>query len=146
MRPTERGAGRPARQWRVLAGSALLLPVVGWWLRRGGVRHARTRLQALAGSRAAPAPADGEVLATARALAAAVNAAARRGPYRANCLRRSLVLEWWLQRRGIDCRLRIGVDTADGGLAAHAWVEHRGVVLNDRPEVAEHYAVLEGGR
>ena len=52
-----------------------------------------------------------------------------------NCLTRSLYLWWLLRRKGVYCQLRIGVRLADGGLIAHAWVEHAGVPVNDRHDV-----------
>src|SRR5688500_3968043 len=52
-----------------------------------------------------------------------VAAAARHGPYRANCLHQSLVLSWLLRRQGIHSHLRIGVRKEGSRLEAHAWVE-----------------------
>ena len=51
-----------------------------------------------------------------------------------NCLERSLVLCWLLERRGIDARLRIGARKQTGRFEAHAWVEVDGTVLNDAPK------------
>jgi hypothetical protein len=49
------------------------------------------------------------------------------------CLHRSLVLYRWLRRRGIAARLEVGW----GDRIGHAWVTYDGLVLNDRPDVAE---------
>lgn len=68
-----------------------------------------------------------------------VDVASRQGPFRAPCLPRSLVLWGLLRKRGMDARLRIGVRRGPNGFDAHAWVEHDGAVLNDRPDVAERY-------
>ena len=71
-----------------------------------------------------------------------VNAAARRVPYDATCLRRSLVLWWLLRRRGIDSRLRIGVRKEADGILAHAWVECQERVLNDPADISQQYAPI----
>ena len=57
----------------------------------------------------------------------------------ANCLQRSLTLWWLLHRRGIASDLRIGVRRHGTQIAAHAWIELAGVVLNDRSDVARLY-------
>jgi len=50
-------------------------------------------------------------------------------PTDSRCLMRSLVLTSVLSRRGIDCRLVIGVRGAGDEFAAHAWVEFTGLAL-----------------
>ena len=50
-----------------------------------------------------------EALAQARSAARMTTIAANRGPYRATCLRRSLLLLWLLRRRGITASIRFGV-------------------------------------
>jgi hypothetical protein len=76
-------------------------------------------------------------------MARLVDAAARRGPYSATCLPRSLTLWWLLRRRGIDSYLRIGVRKAAGRIEAHAWVELRGLVLNDQGDVSQRFAPFD---
>lgn len=68
-----------------------------------------------------------------------VNGAARRVLGRDHCLTRSLYLWWLLRRRGVGAKLRIGVRLEDGALEAHAWVEHDGVPVNDRPDVGSDF-------
>ena len=80
----------------------------------------------------------------ARQIARAVDLAARYGPYRANCLKRSLVLGYFLTKNDITCDLILGAEITDQGTAAHAWVEYFGVVLNDRQDVGQRFnAFLE---
>lgn len=51
------------------------------------------------------------------------------------CLHRSVVLWSLLRREGIACQLRLGAaDPGSGPFKAHAWVEYRGVALNERPD------------
>ena len=86
---------------------------------------------------------------TAFALAVAI----RIGPWRPQCLTRSLALAWLLKRRGIPFVLRIGIPrgTTVGregepvSFSAHAWVEHDGIVLNDRQDVALQFSAFETG-
>ncbi len=68
-----------------------------------------------------------------------VHAIAVLGPFRANCLHRSLTLCCLLRARGIPGDLRVGVTKASGQFEAHAWVEHLGRVLNDRADVAVRF-------
>ena len=72
--------------------------------------------------------------------ARAVRSVELNGMSRPNCLERSLTLWWLLRRDGIDGELHIGARKEDGQLKAHAWVELRGEVLNDSPEIHNHYA------
>ena len=124
-----------------LIGVGLLLPVAGFgrslaWLRRSS---------AAAGSRQPSAGA----LDWARRRAYLVSVAARFGPYRATCLRRSLLLWWVVRRHGLDPRLCLGVrpepESAPGNseLLAHAWIELGDEVLNDRAEIAQSYAAFD---
>jgi hypothetical protein len=72
-----------------------------------------------------------------------VNLAARRSPFPATCLTRSLLLGWMLARRGISSELRIGVQLHQGVFAAHAWVECQGVPVNDQPDIATRFHAFE---
>jgi hypothetical protein len=53
-------------------------------------------------------------------------------PWDSRCLMRSLVLLSMLARRGVACRLVIGV-RSDGKFSAHAWIEH-----DDQPLMPTH--------
>lgn len=57
-----------------------------------------------------------------------------------NCLERSLTLWWLLRRHGIEAELRIGGRKNGSRFEAHAWVESGGAVVNESPEVHDHYA------
>jgi hypothetical protein len=124
-------------QRRLLARAWLLLPPVVVRLRLSGFRRAQA---ALLGRTAAPGDGD---LPAAQATARLVLSAARWSPVPASCLPRALVLARLLRDQGLAAELRIGVARADGRFAAHAWVEHGGVPLADRQDVALHYAPFE---
>jgi transglutaminase superfamily protein len=75
-----------------------------------------------------------------RKIVSAMNAVERNGPWRPNCLERSLALWWLLQLNATDGELHIGGRKSQGRFEAHAWVEWNGHVLNDSMEVHKHYA------
>ena len=62
-------------------------------------------------------------------------------PGRAQCLERSLVLYDYLLCRGISVRMRLGVQRYP--FMAHAWVEYRGVPINDVPEHVRIFTALD---
>ena len=64
-------------------------------------------------------------------IALMVNAAADHGVFRAHCLQRSLVLWCLLERNGIGSEIRYGARKENGQVQAHAWVELKGVALQD---------------
>jgi len=112
-------------------------------VRRYGLQRVQARL---ATRPLRPPPVDSEEVALRTAWV--VEVAARRGLWPANCLQRSLTLWWLLRRRGVEGDLRIGVRRRRGyGLGGpldfHAWVEHRGAVLNDRPDIRRFYATFD---
>ncbi|HEU0006316.1 MAG TPA: lasso peptide biosynthesis B2 protein [Terriglobia bacterium] len=80
-------------------------------------------------------PEQWTALQRARAAARMVGLAARWGPYRANCLKRSLVAYWLLRRQGIACALRIGVRKESNQIEAHAWLEYLGEPLNEGADI-----------
>jgi hypothetical protein len=59
------------------------------------------------------------------------------------CLPRSLALKRVLARRSVATTMRIGVQTVDGELLAHAWVEWQGRPLNDDERSLEKFAVFD---
>jgi len=64
--------------------------------------------------------------------------AGRHLPIRASCLCQSLLVWWFLRRRGLGVKLRIGVNNREEFLS-HAWVELEGRPVNDRPSVTEGF-------
>jgi hypothetical protein len=77
------------------------------------------------------------------ALAHLVAMAARHTPWSNTCLHRSVVLWWVLGREGFPSDLVVGARKDNGELTAHAWVEHRGAVLNDDPGAVGGYVVFQ---
>lgn len=128
----------------LLAQAPVALPLVALGLRRWGLG----RVQSVLGRRRSHGRGGDDPAArlrSAKRLAWIVQAAAAYGPWPANCLQRSVVLWWYLRRRGIDGELRIGVrrDPETRELTFHAWIEHGGIVLNDDPEIRRRYVTFE---
>ena len=94
-------------------------------------------------------PSRATALDDARRLAWVIEVVARWGPWRANCLQRSVVLWWMLRRRGLAGELRIGVRRHPGGapgsdeLDFHAWVEHGLVALNEVSTIRQRFATFD---
>ncbi|MES2937369.1 MAG: lasso peptide biosynthesis B2 protein [Pseudomonadota bacterium] len=126
-------------QRRTLVAACLAMPLFWIGLHTAGLKRVRAFVE---GAPLHTAPQTPPPETRARALGELVNLAARRGPFPASCLTRSLVLQWLLRRHGIAAQLRIGVRRLQGPLDAHAWVEYGGVPVNDRADVANDYAVF----
>jgi hypothetical protein len=128
----------PAPERRLLAAAAMALPLFWLGLRLAGFARFQAWLDAHSAAARGKPPHDPA------SVARLVDLAARNSPCPANCLTRSLLLRWMLHRRGIDCHLRIGVRLTGASLAAHAWVEHDQLPLNDTNDVARRYSVFDG--
>ena len=126
--------------WRMLITASLLLPVIDMGLRIWGFRRVYVGLANLSPIQAESAHslADADIVRLVRM----VNVAANRGIVRVTCLRRSLAIWWLLRRRGVASEIRIGVRREQDLFMAHAWVERDGLVLNDRADIAQSFAVL----
>lgn len=71
-----------------------------------------------------------------------VGAAARNHLCRMSCLRKALILQYLLSRKGVQTLLRFGVRTENGSLQAHAWLELDGVLVSEPEIVHERYSTL----
>jgi hypothetical protein len=145
-------ADRMGRKWRTfwaLSGSErwlllqalLLLPAVVVTLRTAGFRRTYSVLTRLP-SNGKPRP-ELESRTAARTVARLVDAAARNCPLSSSCLARSLTLWRLLARQGIGADLRLGVRQEGDRIAAHAWVEYQGAVLNDDAGVHQRFAAFD---
>ena len=79
----------------------------------------------------------------ARRIAWVIAVAARFGPYRANCLVRSLMLRFLLRCRGLECQLRIGSRRLEGRFEAHAWIVLNGQVINDQADIERRFVPFQ---
>ncbi|WP_019499452.1 lasso peptide biosynthesis B2 protein [Pseudanabaena sp. PCC 6802] len=125
----------------LLLQALVLLPLVAFCIHllgMGRTQYALLKLCPQATSRS-PESLWLQVETTARMVAIA----AHYSQYWANCLKRSLVLWYLLRRQGIVSDLRIGVQQIAGEVQAHAWVEYQNKVLNDRPNIRQHFVPFE---
>lgn len=126
-------------QKKVLFGSMLLLPVAALSIRYFGLSETCQLLGKVNPSAKSVSQHD---IHRAGEFSRLVDIAANRGAYRANCLKRALVLKWWLNGERIASDLVFGIDSAksnDGNLKAHAWLEIDGKRLGaTESSVAQH--------
>ncbi|MFB2918866.1 MULTISPECIES: lasso peptide biosynthesis B2 protein [Aerosakkonema] len=132
----------------LLLWAIVLLPLMALSLKFFGFRRIYFAIAKLSGGERYLSPMveksqgrdESKCLTKAHRIARIVGIASQYGFYSANCLQKSLVIWWLLQREGIETDLRIGVRKQEESLEAHAWVEYFGVVLNDRSDVRERFA------
>lgn len=126
-------------------GQAILfLPVIHLGLITLGYSRLRKGLEKIIPKRSLdPSYSDAAILHRSQEIARLVSIAARHGFYQATCLRRSLLLWWFLRRDGIPGRLCFGTRFAGREFEAHAWVEVGGCVVNDSPDIGETYKILQ---
>ncbi len=117
--------------WVDLGLCLLPFPRLRAWAAPGGLAYSRD------------IPAE-EALAQIRGIQSLVNSAANNHLYPMTCLRRSLVLQRMLRRRGILTELRLGVRKEDGQLQAHAWLEYQGQPVGEAEDLTEKYMGLVG--
>lgn len=68
------------------------------------------------------------------------------GPFKGNCLSRSLLMQLLLQNQGIRSQMIIGVRFDEHEFKAHAWLERDGKPLNERMDVRQRFSVMESSR
>jgi len=132
-------------EWQVIISSLVLLPWCALLLRRFGFQHTRDVFLGQ-GSPTQMALGETQQFDLAKRIARAVNIAAVYGAYRANCLKRSLVLCRQLRRRGLKPELILGAAVENGDFFAHAWVETNGTIINDRNDVNDRFISFEKKR
>jgi hypothetical protein len=137
VRAALRALRLPREERRAALAALVALLVTVDALGRGGRAHAERRLAS------APRYPFGGLAVPPPRLAVLVGAVAKHVPG-AECLAQSLVLARMVREaHPHDTVVRIGVRPGDGALAAHAWVEVGGVVLNDTDDVAARFPVIE---
>jgi hypothetical protein len=132
------------QEWLVLLVALIMLPVIALLLRIIGFKRTKTLL-----SKSIPKGSGSNHLQhaepdQANAIARMVSVAACYGPYRANCLRQSLLLWWLLARRGLESEIQFGVrDEPEEKFGAHAWVEFNGINLSDSEIIQKNVSAFK---
>lgn len=75
-----------------------------------------------------------------------VGRAARHHLYPMTCLRRSMVLHWFLSRHGIATELLFGVRREQEKLQAHAWLEYQGQPIGEEESPTNQYMPLKANQ
>jgi len=123
--------------------SILLLPIIHSALLVLGYSRLRTVMEILMPLKSIRAPrSETGIISQARGIAQIVSIAAQHGLYKATCLRKSILVWWFLRKEGVPSRICFGVRKIDHQLEAHAWVECGGTVVNDSADVREFYQPL----
>lgn len=131
---------RTPRNIKLVLKAGYHLAACEYSLRKRGYGHTLDRSQMDVEPGASDEAAE---LAEARQLSWAVNAAARRVPFRTACLSRSLALLRLMRGAGIRGELVLGARKSGEEFGAHAWVEYRGELVNDSPDVGERYRAFK---
>lgn len=125
-----------------LLQSLALLPLVSIGLMVSGFKTVKAVMEKFVPMQLSESASDEQLIAV-KQIARMVDIASRRGWHKGNCLRESLVTWWLLARRGIQSTLHFGIRQDDGALAAHAWIEYRGIPLNNPATVRDEFATFE---
>jgi hypothetical protein len=126
-------AGLSRTERSLLAWSVVLLPISGLALQCCSFGRWQAMLSRLAPGRG-ERPDDGSSSSLPPLVGQTVRmvrSAAARSPFRATCLHQSLTLWWLLRRQDLHSEIRFGARKSGDKFEAHAWVEFRGVPLND---------------
>ena len=129
-------------EWQLLVTSAILLPLTALWLHLFGLKRTQQFMKYFTPAAPKTSPRKEEELRYGQMVARMVSVAANHGLYRANCLKKSLVLCWLLKRKGIKADLHIGVQKKGELLDAHSWVEISGNVLIDDENTIQGFRAL----
>ncbi|MBN2145761.1 MAG: lasso peptide biosynthesis B2 protein [Anaerolineales bacterium] len=131
------------REWGIFLEAWIFLLLVDLGLRLINYRRLKARLD-MGQQNPGRRKLKGDALLTIKRLDEQVNRAARNHLYPMTCLRRSLVLQRMLAKRGIPTELHFGVRKQADGLVAHAWLEFEGQPIGQPETLTEQYAVLAG--
>jgi len=135
--------GLSRKDRRLLFQSVLLLPVIHIALLLLGYYRLRGVMEKWIPLKPIGTPvSETQILQRAHEIARIVSIAAQHGLYKGTCLRRSLLVWWFLRRARIQSEICFGVRMFKGELEAHAWVEYNGTIVNDSANVHEHYQAL----
>jgi hypothetical protein len=128
----------------VVLRAAVWLSATWFGLRVCGFRRWQNFLARFTPEIAQPAAPDRDLSPQALQTARLHAAAARHLFFHTNCLERALVLAFLLRRLGIAADLRFGARKQAARLEAHAWVEYRGVPLDEDLGEHRHFLPFEG--
>ena len=130
-------------EWQVLLSAIFLLPMIALVMMFIGFKRTQSFLSKHLPKKPKLSVHEKIQLDEAQSVARMVTVAANHGPYRANCLKRSLLIWWLLGRKGIVTDLKIGVNKDSSDFNAHSWVEYRGNVLIDAIDIEDRFSAFD---
>lgn len=133
----------PSHERWLFLQAVCLLPLIHLGLLLLGYLRLMEGLEKIVSVKAGTNPrSETEIIAQAQRSAWIISQAARHGIYKASCLRKSILLWFFLRRQRVETCICFGVRIVHRQLEAHAWVEYRGIVLNDLADIGMHYRAL----
>ncbi len=114
-----------------MLGMVMALPAISLGLSLWGYVRLRHWLERMSARDTVCDATPGDI-ANAQRLARLAAIAGMHGPFKASCLRQSLLLHFLLRRKRLAPELMIGVRKHDGTFDAHAWVQLGGVALGQQ--------------
>jgi len=130
-------------EWWVMLVAMILLPLVALSLRLVEFKKTRNILGHFISDESGQKEPNPSEIEKTCAIARMVAVAAGHGPYRANCLKQSLVLWWLLAVQGIASEIKFGVQReSEQFVGGHAWVECAGMILIDAQEVHQRISTF----
>ena len=131
-------------EWRLLLFAMGLLPLVALSLRMRGFKRTQNSLRRFIPKESDLIEPTAAEMEKAKVISRMITVAAGHGAYRANCLKRSLVLWWLLARRGIKSEIVFGIPKeALKEFNAHAWVECNGINLSDSERSQQEFTAFQ---
>jgi len=130
----------PERRW--LTAEALVLPaLISACFKLFGVARTQAWLRRCARVGASLEP--GDAVRAVREARRAQQIVRRSTGMGGSCLVRSLSLWTMLLRRGLTTEIRVGLRRREGKIEGHAWIEYRGVPINEDEKIVQTYDVYE---
>jgi hypothetical protein len=129
--------------WKILFTSSMLLAIVALSLKLTGLKQTQSLLSRKSPVLRTSSPPTQLQLQEAKRIASLVCISATHGIYRTNCLKQVLVLEYYLNKKGIASTMYIGVrKNQESLLDAHAWLECAGTPLIDSKKSLQQFSSI----
>ena len=131
-------------EWWLMLEAMMLLPVVALSLRTVKYNKTKNILGRFTSDISGQKGPDPTEIEKARVIARMVAVASRHGPYRANCLKQSMVLWWMLARYGISSEIIFGIlKEKNDSVGTHAWVQCCGINMSDTEKEQQSFLAFE---
>ena len=127
-------------EWQMMLVAMLLLPVVALSLRIVEYNKTKNILGRFISDESGQKKPETPEIERACVIARMVDVASGHGPYRANCLKQSMVLWWMLAWHGISSEIIFGVPKEKkDSFGAHAWVKCCGINMSDTEKIQQRF-------